>query len=99
MKLIFAAVRPSAIDRIIAGLEEIDGFPGITVYDAEGFGRRTASEFRTEINPMKPAKQIKIAANDDMVDRIVAVLRECGHTGRRGDGIVLVLPIESGFHI
>lgn len=99
MKLIFAVVRPSMIDRIVAGLEEIEGFPGVTISGAEGFGRQTASGFRTEVDPMKPAKQIQIAANDDMVERIVAVLRDGGHTGKRGDGIVVVLPVESGFHI
>lgn len=99
MKLIFAAVRPSTIGRIIAGLEEIEGFPGITISDAEGFGRQTTGEFRTEVNPMKPTKQIRIAANEVLVEKIVGVLREYGHTGRKGDGIVVVLPIESGFHI
>jgi len=99
MKLIFAAVRPAMIDRIIAGLEEIEDFPGVTISDAEGFGRRAKSDHPVEVYPMKATKQIKIAASDDMIERIVGVLRECGHTGRRGDGIVVVLPIESGFHI
>ena len=99
MKLIFAAVRPSMIDRIIGGLEEIENFPGITISDADGFGRRAVSGHPMEVNPMKSTKQIKIAANEEMVERIVGVLRECGHTGRRGDGIVVVLPIESVFHI
>lgn len=99
MKLIFAAVRPSMIDRIIGGLEEIENFPGITISDAEGFGRRAVSGHPMEVNPMRATKQIKIAANDEMAEKIVAVLRECGHTGRKGDGIVVIMPIESGFHI
>ena len=46
MKLIFAAVRPSMIDRIVAALEEIQDFPGVTVSDTEGFGRRTRPSIR-----------------------------------------------------
>ena len=48
---------------------------------------------------MRAMKQIKIAANDDMVGRIIDALRSSAHTGRKGDGIVVVMPIESGFHI
>lgn len=99
MKLIVAVVRPFMLDRIIAALEEIEGFPGITVSDAEGFGRRLREVYPEELNPFKPKKQIKIAANDDMVDEIVEVLRENAHTGKKGDGIIVVVPIAGAIHI
>jgi len=99
MKLIVAVVRPFMLDRIIAALEEIEDFPGITVSDAEGFGRRPRDVYPQELNPFKPKKLLKIAANDAMVDEIVEVLRENAHTGKKGDGIVVVLPIEGALHI
>ncbi len=95
MKLITAIVRPFMIDRIVVGLEEIENFPGITVSEAEGFGRRLQNRPDDVLNPFKPKKRIEIACNDEMVDQIVAALRSNAHTGKKGDGIIFVLPVES----
>lgn len=38
MKLIVAVVRPIVIDRLVVAFEEMDGFPGVTITDTEGFG-------------------------------------------------------------
>jgi nitrogen regulatory protein PII len=83
------------IDRIVVGLEEIENFPGITVSEAEGFGRRLQNRPDDVLNPFKPKKRIEIACNDEMVDQIVAALRSNAHTGKKGDGIIFVLPVES----
>ncbi len=94
MKLIIAVVRPHTIDRIIVALETIENFPGMTIVDSEGFGQRLRTTFTSQLNPFKPNKRIKIAANDDMIEQIVGVIREHAHTGKKGDGIIFVLPIE-----
>ncbi len=94
MKLIIAIVRPHTIDKIVVALEDIENFPGITVTDVEGFGQRLRTSAYDALNPFKLKKQIEIAANDEMVEQIVAALREHAHTGKKGDGIILVLPIE-----
>ncbi len=83
------------IDKIVVGLEEIENFPGITVSDAEGFGQRLLSRPDDVLNPFKQKKRIEIAANDEMVDEIVAVLRTNAHTGKKGDGIIFVVSVDS----
>lgn len=93
MKLIMAVIRPHLLDRLVVAFEDIEGFPGITVVSSEGFGQRINSEPDT-LSPLKPNKRIEIAAPDDLTDTIVAVIRQYAHTGRKGDGIILVLPIE-----
>ena len=95
MKLIIAIVRPHCIDKIVVALEEIENFPGITVTDVEGFGRRLQTLSYDALNPFKLKKQIEIAANDEMVEAIVAAIRAHAHTGKKGDGIILVLPVEN----
>ena len=95
MKLITAIVRPLMLDKIVVALEEIESFPGITVSDAEGFGQRLRTTSYDALNPFKPKKRIEIACNDEMVDKIVAALRSHTHTGKRGDGIIIVLPVEN----
>ncbi len=95
MKLIIAIVRPHTIDRIVCALEDIENFPGITVTDVEGFGQRLRTTSYDSLNPLKLQKHIEIAANDEMVEPIVTAIRENAHTGKKGDGIILVVPIEN----
>lgn len=93
MKLIVAVVRPFVVDRLIVALEGLENFPGMTMVDSEGFGQRlkTGSD---ALNPFKPNKRIEIAAPDEMTEQIVNAIREQSHTGKKGDGIVFVLPLE-----
>lgn len=98
MKLIIAVVRPFLIDRLILALENIENFPGLTIVDSEGFGQRLKTS-GDAINPFKPNKRIEIAAADGLVDEIVAAIKESAHTGKKGDGIVFVVPLEKAVMI
>jgi len=93
MKLIVAVVRPFTIDRILVAFEGIENFPGMTVTDTLGFGQglKTPGD---EINPFKPNKWLEIVSPEEMVDEIISVLRVSAHTGKKGDGFIIVLPIE-----
>jgi len=95
MKLITAVVRPFTLDKIVVALEEIENFPGITVTDAEGFGQRLRTTSYDALNPFKEKKRIEIACNDEMVEQIVAAIRKNAHTGKKGDGIIFILPIDN----
>lgn len=94
MKLITAIVRPFTLDKIVVALEEIEKFPGITIMDAEGFGQRLRTGAYDALNPFKAKKRIEIACNDEMLEQIVTAIRAQAHTGKKGDGIIFVLPIE-----
>lgn len=93
MKLIIAIVRPFKLDEIVTALEEIDRFPGMTVVDSEGFGQRIKTP-DDALDPFKPNKRIDIIAPDEMVATIVAGLKQSAHTGKKGDGFVIVLNVE-----
>ena len=95
MKLIIAIVRPFTVDNILTAFEQIEGFPGMTVTDSEGFGRRFGSALYDPTDPFMPGKRIEIAANDEMVDAIVNAMRQNAHTGKIGDGTIVVLPVEN----
>lgn len=95
MKLITAVVRPFTLDKIVVALEEIDGFPGITVTEAEGFGQRLRTSSYDALNPFKGKKRIEIACNDDVVEEIIAAIRKNAHTGKKGDGIIFILPVDN----
>ncbi len=99
MKLITAIVRPFTLDKIVVALEEIENFPGITVTNAEGFGQRLRTNVYDALNPFKEKKRIEIVCNDDLVEQIVTVIRKSAHTGKKGDGIILITPIETAVFI
>lgn len=93
MKLIVAVVRPFLMEKLVVALEDIEDFPGVTATESEGFGQRLMTR-DDALNPFKPNKRIEIVAPEEMVGRIVAVIREHAHTGKKGDGIIVVLPVE-----
>lgn len=94
MKLIIAIVRPHTIDRIVVALENIENFPGVTVTEAEGFGQRLRTSRYDSLNPFQETRQIEIAAPDEMVETLIETIHEHAHTGKKGDGIIFVLPVE-----
>ena len=99
MKLIIAIVRPFTVEKIVDAVEDIEGFPGMTVVDSEGFGQRLQTSAYDSLNPFKANKRIEIAANDEMVDTIVQAIKNRAHTGRKGDGVILVVPIDKAIYI
>ena len=93
MKLIIAVVRPFVIERLIVALEDVEGFPGITIADTEGFGQRVRTP-GDAISPLKPNKRLEIVSPDEMVDGLISVVKEHTHTGRKGDGFLVVVNVE-----
>ena len=98
MKLIVAIVRPNVIDRLTVAFEDIEGFPGVTVMNTEGFGLRVRTH-EDALNPFRPNRRIEIASPDDKVEEIVSAIKDHGHTGRKGDGFIIILDIESSLFI
>lgn len=94
MKLIVAIVRPFTIEKMVVAFEDIENFPGMTLSDSEGFGQRARHTALDALDPFRPNKRIEIACDDEMADQIVSVIRTHAHTGKKGDGIVLVLPVK-----
>ena len=94
MKLIIAIVRPNVLDRLIVAFEDLEDFPGVSVINTEGFGQRVKTP-GDALNPLRPNRRIEIAAPDDKVDVIVDAIKEHAHTGRKGDGFVIVLDIAA----
>jgi nitrogen regulatory protein P-II 1 len=94
MKLIVAIVRPNVIDRLVVALEDIEDFPGVTIMDTEGFGLRIKTP-EDALNPFKPNKRLEIASPDNTIESIVTAIKEHAHTGRKGDGFIVVLNIEN----
>ena len=105
MKIITAIVQPFMLSKVTGALEDIQGFPGMTVTDVRGFGREKSTQekgaaHRVEdfVEYVKKAR-IEIVARDEMVDSIVETIARTAHTGNRGDGKVFVWPVERAVRI
>lgn len=93
-KLVVAIVRPFLIDKLVVAFEAIENFPGITVSEAEGFGQRLRNTLDDALNPFHQKKRIEIAAPVGMIDEIIEAIHKHAHTGKKGDGIIWVMPVE-----
>lgn len=97
MKEIKAVVQPHRLSKIRSALRNIKGFPGMTVSKVEGCGHHVAKPeagIREELTDYSPKVRIELVTPDDLVEGILQVLVEVGHTGQVGDGIVWVTPVE-----
>jgi nitrogen regulatory protein PII len=106
MKIITAIVQPFMLSKVSHALEEIEGFPGMTITDARGFGREKSAHDKSAphrviedfVEYVKKTR-IEIVARDDMVERIIETIARAAHTGNRGDGKIFVWPVDHAVRI
>ncbi|HSH98710.1 MAG: P-II family nitrogen regulator [Methylophilaceae bacterium] len=97
MKEIKAIVQPHRLAKIRSALRNIKGFPGMTVSKVEGCGHHLAKPvmgIREELTDYSPKVRIEIVAPEDMLEGLLQILVEVGHTGQVGDGIVWVTHVD-----
>ncbi|HMQ05594.1 MAG TPA: P-II family nitrogen regulator [Pyrinomonadaceae bacterium] len=94
MKLIIAIVRPFTIEKLVVAFEDIEDFPGMSMTDVAGFGRGERSAPIDTLDPFRRSRKIEIVCDEGMVSAIVDAIKKKAHTGRKGDGFILVLPVE-----
>ena len=103
MKLILAIVRPFKVPEILDAVEADPAFPGMTVLDCRGFGREKAVPHRhvaeEDIQDFVDRQAVVVAANDAQAMSIAQRIAQVAHTGRGGDGKVLILPLEAALRI
>ena len=97
MKKVQAIVRPEKVADVKNALAEA-GYPGIMVTQIEGHGRQKGIEeqfrgrsFRVEY---LPKTKIEIVCNDDQSSEIMETIQKAAHTGRKGDGKIIVMNVE-----
>ncbi len=97
MKEIKAIIQPHRLAKIRSALRNIKGFPGMTVSKVEGCGHHMAKPnigVREELTDYSPKVRIEIVAPEEMLEGLLQILVEVGHTGQAGDGIVWVTQVD-----
>lgn len=95
LRKVTAIIRTEVLEEIEQHLEAI-GVPGISVTYVKGFGNY-ANFFKSP--PLVTHARIEIFIEESRVKSIVDTIMECAHTGRAGDGIIAVLPVEQIYKI
>lgn len=101
MKMITAMAQPFMLNKITDAFEGMESFPGMTVVDGRGFGRKQSPQEQRALHydPFHPKSRIEIVAPDEMVESIINTLIEHAHTGNHGDGKVFVWDVETAVRV
>lgn len=95
MREVKAIIRPQRLDHVMDALREIPGVPGVTVSTVRAYGAARASDaLRAHDGLEADFVKLEIIVPDSLADMIVSAIERAGHTGRAGDGIVMVIPVE-----
>ena len=98
MKKIEAIIRHERLERVKTALEEV-GISGMTVSEVSGRGRQRgitlqwrAGDYRIDF---LPKTKLEIIVDDNLSQLAIEKICEHAKTGKEGDGMIFVLPIES----
>jgi nitrogen regulatory protein P-II 1 len=97
MKLVTAVLKPHTLDAVKGALQEV-GVSGLTVSEAQGFGRQRGhtevyrgAEYRVDV---VPKVRVDVVVDDADVQRVVTAVTEAARTGKIGDGKIWVTPVD-----
>ena len=103
MKEIKAIIRQYTLDAVLDALHAHPEFPGVTVSSVRGFGRTVG---RNDTGGDRPVQygtvemtKLECVLNDDDVNDVVDLIQRAAHTGRIGDGKIIVYDVESAMKI
>ena len=103
MKLIKAYIRHRKIDDVYKALNA-NGFCCMTMVECEGTGQYSDNE-REHISDKYPFAEayrvikLEILVGKSKVEKVVRLIRESGRTGYRGDGMIIVSPVDDVYKV
>jgi nitrogen regulatory protein P-II 1 len=102
MKKIEAIIRPEKLEHVKSALED-RGILGMTITQVSGHGRQKgialqwrAGEYRVEF---LPKIKLEMVCGDDECKTAVDIICKSARTGKVGDGMIFVLPVESAIRV
>ena len=102
MKEIKAYIQPFMLQRVITALRRIN-VQGMSVTEIKGAGKDKDESYpyysMDYIVDLTPKVKLEIICSDKDVKEIVSVIKESAHTGRGGDGKIIISNIEEAINI
>jgi nitrogen regulatory protein P-II 1 len=101
-KKIEAIIREEKLEDVKSALNEI-GIVGMNIFEVRGHGRQGGitlsgrnGSYRVD---MLPRIQINIVISDHNVEKAVQTIRAAAETGKIGDGLIFIYPVEEVIRI
>src|SRR5208283_4926512 len=92
-----AIIREEALDAVRQALSGI-GIVGMNVFEIRGHGRLGSQEHSWRYTylhkDMLPKIQLNIILSEHNVERTVEAIVQAARTGKEGDGIIFIYPVE-----
>lgn len=103
MKEIKAIIQPFMLDNVLYAMEQIEGLPGLTLSEVQGWGRsraRNASDI-VSIGGRQFARKVKleVVVPEEMAESIAHAIVRAARTGKVGDGKVFVSEVGASIRI
>ncbi|MGD0354996.1 MAG: P-II family nitrogen regulator [Dehalococcoidia bacterium] len=102
MKKIEAIIRPEKLAAVKDALSD-HGMLGMTITNVNGRGRQKgialqwrAGEYRVDF---LPKVKIELVLADEECKPAVEIICQAAKTGREGDGMIFVLPVENAYRV
>ena len=102
MKMIVAIIRPEKLEEVQQALNSCDVYL-MTVSDVRGCGRQRGftevyrgAEFQVRL---LPKLKLEIAVEDACVQDTIRTIQMNALTGKTGDGVIFVMPLDNFVHI
>jgi nitrogen regulatory protein P-II 1 len=101
-KKLEAFIREEALDAVKAALQAI-GIIGMNVHEVRGHGRQGGIELSWRGTSFQmdllPKMQLNIILSDHNVEKAVETITKAARTGKEGDGIIFIYPVEEVIRI
>jgi nitrogen regulatory protein P-II 1 len=92
-----AIIREEALDAVKDALREI-GIVGMNVFEIRGHGRQGGVDMSWRGTTYKmdllPKIQLNIVLSDHNVEKTIEAITKAARTGKEGDGIIFITPVE-----
>jgi nitrogen regulatory protein P-II 1 len=101
-KKIEAFIREESLDAVKDALQSI-GIIGMNVHEVRGHGRQGGIELSwrgtTYHMDLLPKMQLNIILSDHNVEKAVEAITRAARTGKEGDGVIFIYPVEDVIRI
>ena len=109
--LVVAFIQPFKLDDVTLALERVAGFAGMTVSECRGFGHEKLEDLRATTADSAPSRsgelidftakiRVEVAvAGSDVADSVIDAIARAAHTGLRGDGKILRIPVDRAVRV
>ena len=96
-KKIEAIIREEALDAVKEALHAI-GIIGMNVFEVRGHGRQGGIELAWRGTSYRmdliPKIQVNIVLSDHNVEKTIEAITQAARTGKEGDGIIFIYPVD-----